>query len=42
MAYPNKPSPLVRAGQVLLALICSGGLLAGGFFMAGSVYIPRG
>ena len=33
MAYPNKPSPLVRAGQVLLALICSGGLLAGGFLL---------
>lgn len=33
MAYPKKPSPLVRVGQVLLALTCSAGLLAGGFLL---------
>ena len=33
MAYPKKPSPLVRLGQVLLALTCSAGGLAGGFLL---------
>lgn len=33
MAYPKKTSPLVRVGQVLLALTCSAGLLAGGFLL---------
>lgn len=33
MAYPNRRSPLVRVGQVLLALTCSAGLLAGGFLL---------